>query len=66
MENGPWFDFMRVWMYPNGTLYRRYVPGPGTDVTVVWYDSANTTAQWWLMTDLPRFGDANPPVYVWL
>ncbi len=36
----------------NGTLYRRYVPGPGTDETVVWYDSADTTARRWLMTDV--------------
>jgi RHS repeat-associated protein len=34
-----------------GKLYRRYVPGPGVDETLVWYDSSDTTARRWLLTD---------------
>jgi RHS repeat-associated protein len=34
-----------------GVLHRRYVPGPGTDEVVVWYDSADTTMRRWLLTD---------------
>jgi RHS repeat-associated protein len=33
----------------SGTLYARYVPGPGTDETVVWYDSSG--ARKWLLGD---------------
>lgn len=33
----------------NGVVHRRYVPGPGVDETLVWYDSADTTQRRWLI-----------------
>ena len=35
----------------NGTLYARYVPGPGPDETVVWYNSSDTSQRRWLIPD---------------
>ena len=36
----------------NGTVVlRRYVPGPGTDEPVVWYEGAGTTDRRWLHAD---------------
>ena len=34
-----------------GTLLRRYVPGPGTDEPLVWYEGAGTTNRRWLHAD---------------
>lgn len=34
-----------------GTVLRRYVPGPGTDEVVVWYEGAGTTDRRWLHAD---------------
>ncbi|MVZ98789.1 hypothetical protein EUU23_13940 [Sphingorhabdus sp. IMCC26285] len=33
------------------TTLRRYVPGPGTDETVVWYEGAGLTDRRWLHSD---------------
>lgn len=35
----------------SGTILRRYVPGPGTDEPVVWYEGAGTTDRRWLQAD---------------
>ena len=35
----------------NWTTLRRYVPGPGVDETVVWYEGAGLTDRRWLHTD---------------
>jgi RHS repeat-associated protein len=35
----------------NGVLYRRYVPGPDVDETLVWYDSADTSQRRWLLAN---------------
>jgi RHS repeat-associated protein len=35
----------------NGTLHARYVPGPGPDETVVWYNGADTSQRRWLIPD---------------
>lgn len=34
-----------------GTLLRRYVPGPGVDEPVVWYEGSTTADRRWLHTD---------------
>jgi RHS repeat-associated protein len=36
---------------PANTLLRRYVPGPGTDEPVVWYEGAGTADRRWLQAD---------------
>ncbi|QDK35986.1 RHS repeat domain-containing protein [Sphingomonas sp. IC081] len=36
---------------PSGTILRRYVPGPGTDEPVVWYEGSGTTDRRWLHAD---------------
>lgn len=36
---------------PGGAVLRRYVPGPGTDEPVVWYESATTADRRWLHAD---------------
>ncbi|HQV03030.1 MULTISPECIES: RHS repeat-associated core domain-containing protein [unclassified Novosphingobium] len=36
---------------PSGAVLRRYVPGPGTDEPVVWYESATTADRRWLHAD---------------
>ncbi|MFM5948435.1 MAG: RHS repeat-associated core domain-containing protein [Novosphingobium sp.] len=36
---------------PGGAVLRRYVPGPGTDEPVVWYESATTAGRRWLHAD---------------
>lgn len=35
----------------NGALLRRYVPGPGKDETVVWYEGSGTSDRRWLLAD---------------
>lgn len=35
----------------SGTLLRRYVPGPGTDEPIVWYEGSGTTDRRWLHAD---------------
>lgn len=35
----------------SGTLLRRYVPGPGADEPVVWYEGSGTTDRRWLHAD---------------
>lgn len=35
----------------SGTVLRRYVPGPGMDELVVWYEGSGTTDRRWLQTD---------------
>ncbi|MBA3810569.1 MAG: RHS repeat-associated core domain-containing protein [Caulobacteraceae bacterium] len=35
----------------DGVLHARYVPGPGIDETVVWYNSADTSQRRWLLSD---------------
>lgn len=35
----------------NGTLYRRYVPAPSADETLVWYDSSDGYQRRWLLPD---------------
>ena len=37
--------------YNGGTVLRRYVHGPGTDVPVVWYEGVSLTTRNWLHTD---------------
>ncbi|WP_163466824.1 hypothetical protein, partial [Klebsiella oxytoca] len=32
-------------------ITRRYVPGPGVDETVVWYEGSGTSDRRWLHTD---------------
>ena len=34
-----------------GAILRRYVPGPGTDEPVVWYEGAGTASRRWLQAD---------------
>jgi RHS repeat-associated protein len=36
---------------PSGTILRRYVPGPGTDEPVVWYEGSTTADRRWLHGD---------------
>ncbi len=36
---------------PSGTVLRRYVPGPGTDEPIVWYEGTATTDRRWLHAD---------------
>jgi hypothetical protein len=36
---------------PSGTILRRYVPGPGTDEPVVWYEGSGTADRRWLHAD---------------
>jgi len=36
---------------PSGAILRRYVPGPGTDEPIVWYEGAGTADRRWLHTD---------------
>ncbi len=36
---------------PSGAILRRYVPGPGTDERVVWYEGAGTSDRRWLHAD---------------
>lgn len=36
---------------PIKALLRRYVPGPGVDETIVWYEGAGLTDRRWLHTD---------------
>lgn len=35
----------------SGTILRRYVPGPGVDEPVVWYEGSSTTDRRWLQAD---------------
>jgi RHS repeat-associated protein len=35
----------------NGAIQRRYVPGPGTDEPVVWYEGSGTSDRRWLHAD---------------
>jgi RHS repeat-associated protein len=35
----------------NGTLLRRYVPGPGVDEPLIWYEGAGTSNRRWLLAD---------------
>lgn len=35
----------------NTTIVRRYVPGPGTDEPIVWYEGSGTTDRRWLHAD---------------
>jgi RHS repeat-associated protein len=37
--------------YNGGTLVRRYVPGPGTDAPIVWYEGASMGDRRWLLAD---------------
>jgi len=37
--------------YGSGALLRRYVPGPGTDAPLVWYEGAGTTDRRWPVAD---------------
>ncbi|HWW24732.1 MAG TPA: RHS repeat-associated core domain-containing protein [Caulobacter sp.] len=34
-----------------GALLRRYVPGPGTDAPIVWYEGSGTADRRWLLAD---------------
>ncbi|GGL18280.1 RHS repeat-associated core domain-containing protein [Caulobacter rhizosphaerae] len=34
-----------------GAILRRYVPGPGTDTPIAWYEGSGTTDRRWLMAD---------------
>ena len=36
---------------PSGAVLRRYVPGPGTDEPVVWYEGVGTADRRWLHSD---------------
>jgi RHS repeat-associated protein len=36
---------------PSGQVLRRYVPGPGVDERVVWYEGSGTSDRRWLHTD---------------
>ncbi|NIJ20938.1 RHS repeat-associated protein [Sphingomonas naasensis] len=36
---------------PSGAMTRRYVPGPGTDEPVVWYEGSGTSDRRWLHAD---------------
>ena len=36
---------------PSGVILRRYVPGPGTDEPVVWYEGSTTADRRWLHAD---------------
>lgn len=36
---------------PSGAILRRYVPGPGTDEAVMWYEGSGTTDRRWLHAD---------------
>lgn len=35
----------------SGTILRRYVPGPGTDEPIVWYEGSGTSDRRWLQAD---------------
>ncbi|MGR4862240.1 RHS repeat-associated core domain-containing protein [Caulobacter sp. LARHSG274] len=35
----------------NGTLLRRYVPGPGVDEPLIWYEGSGTSNRRWLLAD---------------
>jgi RHS repeat-associated protein len=37
--------------YANGVLLRRYVPGPGADEPLVWYEGAGASDRRWLLGD---------------
>jgi RHS repeat-associated protein len=37
--------------YNGSTVLRRYVPGPGVDEPLVWYEGSGTTSRRWLSTD---------------
>ncbi|MCT2401848.1 RHS repeat-associated core domain-containing protein [Novosphingobium mangrovi (ex Huang et al. 2023)] len=36
---------------PSGAVLRRFVPGPGTDEPIVWYEGSGTTDRRWLQAD---------------
>lgn len=36
---------------PSGAVLRRYVPGPGTDEPIMWYEGSGTSSPRWLQAD---------------